>query len=131
MEHLKRSVRRAVVDCNDLPVNASFLRQNASNAISDKGLGVVALNDETYQWRTTAHQVPTIADNVGRSETLNVGDVRGNCRNPAAFVIEYRDGLRATALPDLEASDLRSPPNLQSYGLQAAICAPMLEEGQL
>jgi hypothetical protein len=35
---------------------------------------------------------------LGRSETLNVGDVRDNCRNPAAFVVEYRDGLRATAL---------------------------------
>jgi hypothetical protein len=35
---------------------------------------------------------------LGRSETLNVGDARGNCRNPVAFVIEYRDGLRATAL---------------------------------
>jgi hypothetical protein len=35
---------------------------------------------------------------LGRSETLNVGDVRDNCRNPVAFVVEYRDGQRATAL---------------------------------
>ena len=40
--------------------------------------------------------------------------------------------LRATAVADLEASsDLRSPPNLHAFGLQAAICTPMLEEGRL
>jgi HD-GYP domain-containing protein (c-di-GMP phosphodiesterase class II) len=37
-----------------------------------------------------------------------------------------------TALPDISASfDLRSPPDLVSYGLQAAICMPMLEDGHL
>jgi hypothetical protein len=49
---------------------------------------------------------------LGRSPSLNVGDVRRNCRHydavpgraqfsrggPVAFQIEYRDGLRATAL---------------------------------
>jgi hypothetical protein len=48
---------------------------------------------------------------LGRSESRNVGDVRTNCRHftptsgrptfprgPVAFVIEYRDGLRATVL---------------------------------
>ena len=40
--------------------------------------------------------------------------------------------LRATALPDLEAApDLRSPPDLAAYGMHAAICTPMLEEGRL
>jgi GAF domain-containing protein len=39
---------------------------------------------------------------------------------------------RPTALPDITASfDLRSPPDLVEYGLQAAICMPMLEDGQL
>ena len=48
---------------------------------------------------------------LGRAPSLNVGDLRTNCRHytavgprpelrrsPLAFVIEYRDGLRATAL---------------------------------
>ncbi len=48
---------------------------------------------------------------LGRTPSLNVGDVRDNCRHyrppagrptfpraPVAFVVEYRDGLRATAL---------------------------------
>jgi HD-GYP domain-containing protein (c-di-GMP phosphodiesterase class II) len=39
---------------------------------------------------------------------------------------------RATALPDINASfDLRNPPDLVAYGLQAAICMPMLEDGHL
>src|SRR3989475_1235484 len=40
--------------------------------------------------------------------------------------------LRATAVADIGASsDLRSPPDLQSFGLQAGICTPMLEDGHL
>jgi HD-GYP domain-containing protein (c-di-GMP phosphodiesterase class II) len=40
--------------------------------------------------------------------------------------------LRPTAVADLDTSfDLRTPPDLHAYGLQAAICAPMLEEGRL
>ena len=40
--------------------------------------------------------------------------------------------LRATAVSDLDAApDMRSPPDLHSFGIVAAICAPMLEEGQL
>jgi GAF domain-containing protein len=40
--------------------------------------------------------------------------------------------LRATAVADVSASfDLSSPPDLTAYGLQAAICAPMLEDGEL
>ena len=49
---------------------------------------------------------------LGRSDSLNVGDIRDNCRHytppgtqhrpfalsPVAFVVEYRDGLKATAL---------------------------------
>src|SRR6266480_3221192 len=39
---------------------------------------------------------------------------------------------RATAVQDLGAhQDLASPPDLTASGLQAAICTPMLEEGQL
>ncbi|MGH7765149.1 MAG: GAF domain-containing protein [Candidatus Dormibacteraceae bacterium] len=40
--------------------------------------------------------------------------------------------LRATAVADVSASfDLASPPDLAAYGLGAAICAPMLEDGHL
>ncbi len=41
-------------------------------------------------------------------------------------------GGSATAVPDISVNaDLRSPPDLVSYGLQAAICVPMLEDGRL
>ncbi|MFI4978488.1 MAG: GAF domain-containing protein, partial [Solirubrobacterales bacterium] len=40
--------------------------------------------------------------------------------------------LKPIALADVSASfDLSSPPDLAAYGLQAAICAPMLEDGEL
>src|SRR5437879_9635041 len=40
--------------------------------------------------------------------------------------------LRATAVPDLAANpELSYPPGLVAYGLQAAICTPMLEDGRL
>ena len=40
--------------------------------------------------------------------------------------------LRPTALADVAASfDLGSPPDLAAYGMQAALCTPMLEDGQL
>ena len=40
--------------------------------------------------------------------------------------------LRPTAVPDFDASpDLQTPPDLHAYGLQAAICTPMLEDGRL
>jgi GAF domain-containing protein len=39
---------------------------------------------------------------------------------------------RPTAVPDLDQSpDLQSPPNLLQFGLNAAICMPMLEDGRL
>jgi GAF domain-containing protein len=39
---------------------------------------------------------------------------------------------RATAVHDIsQSSDLQSPPDLVQYGLQAAICTPMLEDGRL
>jgi hypothetical protein len=54
---------------------------------------------------------PLLEHALGRSPSLNVGDIRDNCRQfvpppgrptflkgPIAFVVEYRDGLRATAL---------------------------------
>jgi HD-GYP domain-containing protein (c-di-GMP phosphodiesterase class II) len=39
---------------------------------------------------------------------------------------------RATAVPDIsKTSELQSPPDLVQYGLKAAICMPMLEDGRL
>ena len=39
---------------------------------------------------------------------------------------------RATAVPDLDRSaDMQSPPDLVQFGLKAAICMPMLEDGRL
>jgi GAF domain-containing protein len=39
---------------------------------------------------------------------------------------------RPTAVPDVTASfDLQAPPDLAAYGLQSAICVPMLEDGHL
>jgi HD-GYP domain len=39
---------------------------------------------------------------------------------------------RATAVPDIsKTAELQSPPDLVQYGLKAAICMPMLEDGRL
>lgn len=35
---------------------------------------------------------------LGRSETLNPGDIRANVAEPFAILVEYRDGLKAAAL---------------------------------
>jgi hypothetical protein len=61
-------------------------------------------DDGVWSWELLEHA-------LGRSPSLNVGDVRDNCRlygyagphaelrrSPIAFVIEYRDGLKATVL---------------------------------
>jgi hypothetical protein len=61
-------------------------------------------DDGVWSWELLEHA-------LGRSPSLNVGDIRDNCRQflappgrptfprgPVAFVVEYRDGLRATAL---------------------------------
>ena len=61
-------------------------------------------DDGKWSWRLLEHA-------LGRSPSRNVGDVRENCRHysqfpgreelrkgPTAFLIEYRDGLRATVL---------------------------------
>lgn len=41
---------------------------------------------------------PLLEHALGRSETLNPGDIRVNCPVPVAFLVEYRDGLKASAL---------------------------------
>jgi hypothetical protein len=70
-----------------------------------EGDAVWKAGDEgVWSWELLEHA-------LGRSPSLNVGDVRDNCRQfapppgrptflrgPIAFVVEYRDGLRATVL---------------------------------
>ncbi len=77
--------------------------------------------------RATSEGRQSVIMSLGMPEDVNGMEFQ----NGQGIIGAVMLSLRATALPDLEASDLRSPPNLQSYGLQAAICAPMLEEGQL
>jgi hypothetical protein len=61
-------------------------------------------DDGAWSWELLEHA-------IGRSPSRNVGDIRENCRHfrpatgnlkyvvsPVAFLIEYRDGLRATVL---------------------------------
>jgi hypothetical protein len=61
-------------------------------------------DDALWSWELLEHA-------LGRSPSRNVGDIRENCRQftpppgrptylrgPVAFVVEYRDGLRATAM---------------------------------
>ncbi len=61
-------------------------------------------DDGLWSWELLEHA-------LGRSPSLNVGDIRDNCRQfvpppgrptylkgPVAFIIEYRDGLRAAVL---------------------------------
>jgi hypothetical protein len=61
-------------------------------------------DDGVWSWELLEHA-------LGRCPSLNVGDIRENCRQflpppgrptfprgPVAFVVEYRDGLRATVL---------------------------------
>jgi hypothetical protein len=70
-----------------------------------EGEAVWKAGDEgRWSWELLEHA-------LGRSPSLNVGDIRDNCRHfapppgrptflkgPVAFLIEYRDGLRATIL---------------------------------
>jgi hypothetical protein len=70
-----------------------------------EGDAVWKAGDEgVWSWELLEHA-------LGRSPSLNVGDVRDNCRHfvpppgrptfprgPVAFVVEYNDGLRATVL---------------------------------
>ena len=48
-------------------------------------------DDGRWSWDLLEHA-------LGRSHTLNIGDVRYNVKRPALFLIEYRDGLRGAVL---------------------------------
>src|SRR5437879_3468824 len=61
------------------------------------------------------------------------GEVDGmEFQNGQGIVGAVMLSLRATAVADFHAeSELQSPPDLQTFGIQAAICTPMLEDGRL
>src|SRR5438874_4483619 len=77
--------------------------------------------------RTTSDGRQAVIMSLGLPENVNGMEFQ----NGQGIIGAVMLSLRATALPDVEASDLRSPPDLKAYRMQAAICAPMLEEGQL
>ena len=61
------------------------------------------------------------------------GEVDGmEFQNGQGIVGAVMLSLRATAVADFHAeSELQSPPDLQTFGILAAICTPMLEDGRL
>src|SRR5256885_3269525 len=77
--------------------------------------------------RTTSDGRQAVIMSLGLPENVNGIEFQ----NGQGIIGAVMLSLRATALPDVEASDLRSPPDLKAYRMQAAICAPMLEGGQL
>jgi hypothetical protein len=57
-----------------------------------KGPDVWAAGDRgLWSWELLEHS-------LGRSDTLNPGDIRVNVATPFAILVEYRDGLKAAAL---------------------------------
>jgi hypothetical protein len=60
------------------------------------------LEDQTvWDWRDSAEGVwsaPLIEAALARSPSNRPGRPEDNCRNPAAFLVEYRDGLKAAVL---------------------------------
>jgi HD-GYP domain-containing protein (c-di-GMP phosphodiesterase class II) len=78
--------------------------------------------------RSTAEANQAVIMSIGLPAEVNVLEFQ----NGQGLVGAVMLGGRATAVPDISASaDLMSPPDLTAYGLHAAICVPMLEDGRL
>ena len=78
--------------------------------------------------RTTAEGHQTVIMSLGFPAAVNAMEFQNGQGLVGAVMLSGR----ATAVPDISASfDLRSPPDLVAYGIQAAICMPMVEDGQL
>jgi GAF domain-containing protein len=78
--------------------------------------------------RSTAEANQAVIMSIGFPSEVNALEFQ----NGQGIVGAVMLGGRATAVPDISASaDLMSPPDLTAYGLQAAICVPMLEGGRL
>src|SRR5712692_2593449 len=78
--------------------------------------------------RSTAEANQAVIMSIGLPDEVSALEFQ----NGQGIVGAVMLGGRATAVPDVSAStDLRSPPDLTAYGIQAAICVPMLEDGRL
>jgi GAF domain-containing protein len=78
--------------------------------------------------RTTAEGHQNVIMSLGFPEEVNAMEFQNGQGIIGAVMLSGR----ATAVPDISASfDLRTPPDLVAYGLEAAICMPMLEDGHL
>jgi HD-GYP domain-containing protein (c-di-GMP phosphodiesterase class II) len=78
--------------------------------------------------RTTAEKRQKVSKSLGFPAEVDALEFQ----NGQGIVGAVMLSLRATPLADVSASfDLGSPPDLAEYGLQAAICVPMLEDGEL
>ena len=78
--------------------------------------------------RTTAEERQKVSKSLGFPAEVDALEFQ----NGQGIVGAVMLSLRATAVADVSASfDLSSPPDLAAYGLHAAICAPMLEDGRL
>jgi len=78
--------------------------------------------------RTTAEGHQKVIMSLGFPSALDAMEFQ----NGQGIVGSVMLSGRPTAIPDISASfDLRNPPDLIAFGLQAAICVPMLEGGHL
>jgi len=78
--------------------------------------------------RTTAEGLQRVIMSLGFPSAVDAMEFQNGQGVVGAVMLSERP----TAVPDVSASfDLQAPPDLAAYGLQAAICAPMLEDGQL
>jgi HD-GYP domain-containing protein (c-di-GMP phosphodiesterase class II) len=78
--------------------------------------------------RTTPDERQTVISSLGFPDEVEGMDFH----NGQGLIGATMLSLRATAVADLAANpDLSAPPDLVAYGLQAAFCTPMLEDGRL
>ena len=78
--------------------------------------------------RTTADGHQKVIMSLGFPATLDAMEFQNGQGIVGAVMLSGRP----TAIPDVRDSfDLRNPPDLVAYGLHAAICMPMLEDGHL
>ncbi len=78
--------------------------------------------------RSTAEGSQSVIMALGFPAAVNALEVQ----NGQGIIGAVMLGGRPIAVPDLSASsELRSPPDLEAHGLNAAICMPMLEDGRL
>ena len=88
----------------------------------------VTMGSAALLTRTTPDERQTVISSLGFPSEVDGMDFH----NGQGLIGATMLSLRATAVPDLTANgDLSTPPDLIAYGLKAAICTPMLEDGRL